>query len=94
MTRPFTIALPTDDRQRTYTFYRETLRLDPIGDPTGGFGWVLGDRLVAPWEPVAGRFSQSPPSRSGVSLPLPLTLTAMPGRSSLWTEKSTHDTRC
>ncbi|WP_328821709.1 VOC family protein [Nesterenkonia haasae] len=71
MNRPFTIALPTSDRQRTYTFYQETLGLEPIGEPTedgvpeplqfridenstvmfiptGGFGWVLGDRMAAP----------------------------------------------
>lgn len=71
MTRTFTIALPTNDRQRTFTFYQETLGLQPIGEPTedgvpeplqfridekstvmfiptGGFGWVLGDRQAAP----------------------------------------------
>lgn len=71
MNPPLTISLPIADRQRSYAFYQETLRLEPFGEPaddgvpeplqftldertslmlipTGGFGWVLGDRDVAP----------------------------------------------
>jgi predicted lactoylglutathione lyase len=69
---PMVIALPTDDRQRSFTFYANGLGLEPIGEvaedgvpeplqfalnegvrlmlvPTGGFGWVTGNR------PTAGR---------------------------------------
>lgn len=71
VTRPITIALAIEDRQRSYAFYQETLGLEPVGEPaedgvpeplqfrleertslmlipTGGFGWVLGSRQVAP----------------------------------------------
>ncbi|WP_460340806.1 VOC family protein [Actinoallomurus acanthiterrae] len=67
---PLVIGLPIADRQRSYTFYREGLGLEPVGEPaddgvpeplqfvindgvrvmfipTGGFGWVIGDRAVA-----------------------------------------------
>jgi uncharacterized protein len=66
------VALPTEDRQRSFNFYAEGLGLEPIGEaaedgipeplqfvlnqgvrlmlvPTGGFGWVTGNR------PTAGR---------------------------------------
>lgn len=71
MTRPVIIALPIEDRRRTYGFYQETLKLEPVGQPaddgvpeplqfslderttlmfvpTGGFGWVIGNRDLAP----------------------------------------------
>ncbi|MEV0359269.1 VOC family protein [Nocardia sp. NPDC050697] len=67
---PLVIALPTEDRRRAVTFYRDALGLEPFGEladdgvpeplryrldarttlmlvPTGGFGWVLGDRPIA-----------------------------------------------
>lgn len=69
---PMVIALPTEDRQRSFTFYANGLGLEPFGEvaedglpeplqfvlnegvrlmlvPTGGFGWVSGNR------PTAGR---------------------------------------
>jgi uncharacterized protein len=69
---PMVVALPTEDRQRSFNFYAEGLGLEPIGEaaedgipeplefvlnqgvrlmlvPTGGFGWVTGNR------PTAGR---------------------------------------
>ncbi len=30
---PFVIALPTADRRRSHTFYREALGLEPVGEP-------------------------------------------------------------
>lgn len=71
MNQLFTISLPIADRQRSFTFYQQTLGLEPVGDPAedgvpeplqfrlderaalmlipaGGFGWVLGNREVAP----------------------------------------------
>jgi predicted lactoylglutathione lyase len=64
------VALPTEDRQRSFNFYAEGLGLEPIGEtaedgipeplqfvlnqgvrlmliPTGGFGWVTGNRPTA-----------------------------------------------
>lgn len=69
---PMIVALCTEDRKRSFTFYTEVLGLEPIGKlaedgfpeplrfilnegvqvmfvPTGGFGWVTGNR------PTAGR---------------------------------------
>jgi hypothetical protein len=69
---PVIVALPTEDRQRSFKFYDEGLEFEPIGEaaedgipeplqfvlnrgvrlmlvPTGGFGWVTGNR------PTAGR---------------------------------------
>ena len=69
---PVVVALPSEDRQRSFNFYAEGLGLEPIGEaaedgipeplqfvlnqgvrlmlvPTGGFGWVTGNR------PTAGR---------------------------------------
>jgi uncharacterized protein len=68
---PLLISLPTADRARAHTFYRDVLGLEAPGEladdgvpeplifvvneqvrlmfvPTGGFGWVIGDRSVAP----------------------------------------------
>ncbi len=67
---PVAVALPTEDRRRSFKFYAEGLGLDPIGEaaadgipeplqfvlnqgvrlmlvPTGGFGWVTGNRPTA-----------------------------------------------
>jgi hypothetical protein len=67
---PMVVALPTEDRQRSFNFYAEGLGLEPIGEaaedgipeplqfvlnqgvrlmlvPTGGFGWVTGNRPTA-----------------------------------------------
>lgn len=33
MSRNFTIALPIEDRQRSYEFYQSALGLKPVGDP-------------------------------------------------------------
>lgn len=80
------ISLPIADRRRSYAFYQETLRLNPMGEPaedgvpeplqfrldehtalmlipTGGFGWVLGSREVAPTgvsEVLLGLSAESP----------------------------------
>lgn len=71
MSRPLVVSLPIADRQRSHAFYRDTLDLEPFGEPaedgvpeplqfrldghtalmlipTGGFGWVIGNREVAP----------------------------------------------
>ena len=70
VTTPVVICLPTADRQRSFTFYRDGLGFEPVGEaaddgvpeplqfvlnegvrlmliPTGGFGWVLGNRDIA-----------------------------------------------
>jgi len=69
---PVVVALPTEDRQRSFRFYTDVLGLEAVGEladdgvpeplmfvlndgvrlmfvPTGGFGWVTGNR------PTAGR---------------------------------------
>lgn len=70
-TPPFVVALPIADRRTSFTFYRDALGLEAVGEladdglpeplqfavndgtrlmliPSGGFGWVIGDREVAP----------------------------------------------
>lgn len=70
VTTPVTVSLPIADRQRSFTFYRDGLGFQPVGElaadgmpeplqfalndgvrlmliPTGGFGWIIGDRTVS-----------------------------------------------
>ncbi|MFB9906000.1 VOC family protein [Allokutzneria oryzae] len=72
ITTPVVVALPIEDRRRSFDFYR-ALGFEPLGEPaedgvpeplqfalndgfrlmlvpTGGFGWVIGGRAVAPRE--------------------------------------------
>jgi predicted lactoylglutathione lyase len=69
-TEPTIISLATDDRRRSFDFYRDALGLVAIGEPAddgvpeplqfelgagvnlmlvprGGFGWIIGDNVVA-----------------------------------------------
>lgn len=58
MNRAITVALPTEDRVRTYEFYRAALNLPSVGDPgeqRWGFSALVTDPDGHAWQLNASR---------------------------------------